>query len=287
LAGLPIAWARDGPAGCVAVSHKTLHPAWVAGWEKAGRKELQGDLHELQLLNAVMVLLRDTGEDAAHDWIRFVARRAPFAGTWQPGRGWLSIGSPRWLCWTALRKTATTWGPLLPAWEAGLWMYFIATDSVVLVPRPSLRVQNRRLHCDTGPAISWPTPKAARFFAWKGILGIPWHAIEAPGLITVEDILNERNQEIRHVLAERYGVPRFLSEAHAELLHQDRFGTLYRVNFPLDEPLVMVKVVNGTPEADGTRKAYFLRVPPTTRTAHEAVSWTFGLTDGYAPLVET
>jgi len=39
----------------------------------------------------------------------------------------------------------------------------------------------------------------------------------------------------------------------------------------------MVEVHNSTPEPDGTRKTYYLRVPPTTRTAREAVAWTFGM----------
>ncbi len=55
-----------------------------------------------------------------------------------------------------------------------------------------------------------------------------------------------------------------------------------------DEPIVMVEVLNSTPEPDGTRKTYFLRVPPTMRTAREAVAWTFDM-DGaaYAPAVES
>lgn len=50
----------------------------------------------------------------------------------------------------------------------------------------------------------------------------------------------------------------------------------------------MVKVVNSTPEPDGSYKDYFLRVPPTITTAHEAVAWTFGKTaETYAPAIET
>jgi hypothetical protein len=50
----------------------------------------------------------------------------------------------------------------------------------------------------------------------------------------------------------------------------------------------MVHVVNKTPEPDGSYKDYFLCVPPTMRTAREAVAWTFGLdADAYKPLVET
>ena len=50
----------------------------------------------------------------------------------------------------------------------------------------------------------------------------------------------------------------------------------------------MVEVLNATPEPDGSRKTYYLRVPPGTRTARAAVAWTFGLAaDAYAPARET
>jgi len=50
----------------------------------------------------------------------------------------------------------------------------------------------------------------------------------------------------------------------------------------------MVKVINQTPEPDGTRKVYFLRVPPTIITAKEAVAWTFDQPgEEYNPLEET
>jgi hypothetical protein len=50
----------------------------------------------------------------------------------------------------------------------------------------------------------------------------------------------------------------------------------------------MVEVINATPEPDGSRKRYWLRVPPYMRTAREAVAWTFGLSGKeYAPDKET
>jgi len=43
-----------------------------------------------------------------------------------------------------------------------------------------------------------------------------------------------------------------------------------------------------TSEPDGSHKCYFLRVPPTMRTAREAVAWTYGLTaEAYLPLMRT
>ncbi len=71
-------------------------------------------------------------------------------------------------------------------------------------------------------------------------------------------------------------------------LHQDDAGTLWRAEVPGDEPLVMVEVVNATPEPGGTRRVYWLRVPPGTRTAREGVAWTFGLSEEqYRPLRES
>jgi hypothetical protein len=55
-----------------------------------------------------------------------------------------------------------------------------------------------------------------------------------------------------------------------------------------EEPVTYVEVVNSTPEPDGTRRTYFLRVPPTVQSAREAVAWTFALDGGaYRPTVES
>jgi hypothetical protein len=112
--------------------------------------------------------------------------------------------------------------------------------------------------------------------------------IEEPGAITLASISDEENLEVRRVMVERYGHARFLSDLGAKPLASDDFGTLYRVEFADDEPLTLVKVVNSTPEPDGSRKEYFLRVPPDMRSAREAVAWTFGvLAHRYSPAVQT
>jgi hypothetical protein len=40
---------------------------------------------------------------------------------------------------------------------------------------------------------------------------------------------------------------------------------------------VLVEVVNATQEPDGWHRRYYLRVPPSIRTARAAVAWTFGI----------
>lgn len=89
-------------------------------------------------------------------------------------------------------------------------------------------------------------------------------------------------------MIERYGQQRFLLDSGAEEIHKDTFGTLYCKQLAGDEAIVMVKVRNSTPEPDNSIKDYFLRVPPGTKTAQEAVAWTFGLKPKeYQPTIET
>jgi hypothetical protein len=89
-------------------------------------------------------------------------------------------------------------------------------------------------------------------------------------------------------MIERYGLDDFLRDSAARKIQEDECGTLYRKEMQGDEPMVVVKVTNSTPEPDGTFRIYFLRVPPNIRTARGAVAWTFGMReDDYTPIVET
>ena len=86
-------------------------------------------------------------------------------------------------------------------------------------------------------------------------------------------------------MLEIYGFDRYLAEIGAQPVHRDETGVLWRIEMPGDEAVVMVEVVNSTPEPDGTSRTYHLRVPPGTRTAREGVAWGFGLTEGdYEPV---
>lgn len=53
------------------------------------------------------------------------------------------------------------------------------------------------------------------------------------------------------------------------------------------EPIMAVRVMNATPEANGEPLEFWLRVPPTVATAHEAVAWTFQMPPAaYDPVVQ-
>jgi hypothetical protein len=122
---------------------------------------------------------------------------------------------------------------------------------------------------------------------WHG-MRVPAQIIKAPATITVAQIEAEANAEVRRVMIQRYGMARYLSDSGAKQISETERGTLYRKELAGDEPIVMVKVRNSTPEPDGSVKDYFLRVPPTMTNASEAVAWLCGKTaETYRPEVET
>ena len=144
---------------------------------------------------------------------------------------------------------------------------------------------SHRLHHDTGPAVVWPDGWGV--WSVHGVR-VPRQVVEAPETLTVDQIRGEENAEVRRVMIGRYGPDRYLRESGAQLEHEDECGKLWRSAVPEDEDLVMVEVVNSTPEPNGEAKTYWLRVPPGMVRAREAVAWSFGIPEEeYCPMVET
>ena len=150
------------------------------------------------------------------------------------------------------------------------------------------RDEQGRLHSLTGPSVAYPD--GWKIYAVHGVR-VPEFIIERPHEITTQHIDNEKNAEVRRVMLDQYGIPRYLADTGAKPIHTDSFGTLYRKDIADDEPIVLVKVLNSTPELDGHYKPYFLRVDPELRplhpdgtkgnpqelTARNAVASTFGM----------
>lgn len=141
------------------------------------------------------------------------------------------------------------------------------------------------------------------------------------GRITAQRIVNTRNAEVRRLATEKkYGITdgdgyeQMFEDLNAKLVHKDECGELYHISVSTQfgGKLALVKVINSTPEADGTRRVFFLKVHPENRplypgrrynqrtysyeiwgapqelTARNAVASTFGLTgEQYAPVTET
>jgi hypothetical protein len=191
--------------------------------------------------------------------------------------------------------------------SAGCWLG--ADNCVVVSERPQAirRDQRGRLHAENAPALIFRDGSAFAF--WHGV-HMPLDVILDHSTLTLERILKEPNAEVARVMVSLCGEARFLRDVGAEVVHQDDFGTLYRYRLHgHGRDLLMVKVVNSTPEPDGSFKDYFLGVhpelrplpppgtsatawfadhPPQALTARNAVASTFSMTgEEYFPVIQT
>ena len=232
--------------------------------------------------------------------------------------GWLSMYAYFKDVCGLVDETKKLEGLWLIAKNAGWFAPF--EDECHICDRPCLlkRDDEGRLHSTDGPALAYRD----RVGIWS-IHGVrvKKYVVEAPETITVEDIENEQNAEVRRVKIDQYGYAKYIQDSGAVELHRDITGVLYRKEVPGDESITAVKVLNSTPEPDGslTRdealkefvpetpiyhdgamirldqapasyrfKLYFLRVPPDTTTARAGVAWTCGKTaEAYDPYMQS
>jgi hypothetical protein len=142
-----------------------------------------------------------------------------------------------------------------------------------------------RLHNADAPAVRYLDGWS--IYAWHGVQ-VPQEIITKPEEMTTSMIERERNIDVRRVMIERFGAAQYVLQSGAQEIHRDQFGVLYLKPLPGDDSIVMVKVINKTPEPDGSSREYFLRVPPDMRRAKAAVAWTFGMSeDEFEPQIET
>jgi Domain of unknown function (DUF6745) len=158
-----------------------------------------------------------------------------------------------------------------------------AACTMIVLERPSIKLEDGLPHSWRTPAITWPDG-SARWY-WRGV-ELPESLVHELPDIGAEEVAQLRNAELRRLAVEYVGIERFLRSAQAERSAQDDFGTLWRTGIRIDgELFVAVEVVNATAELDGSRRHYFLRVPPEMETAREAVAWTFGFDDVHDYLI--
>ncbi|AQU65583.1 DUF6745 domain-containing protein [Streptomyces niveus] len=169
--------------------------------------------------------------------------------------------------------------------HAGWWWPYEKVTVVCERPVELHRDEAGRLDRGDGPALAYPDGFA--LYAWRG-MPVPADFLAELTTLDPARIRTEENAELRRVMLEYYGYDRYLAESGAEPIGKDETGILWRIALADDEDVVMVEVVNSTPEPDGTSRTYWLRVPPNTRTAKEGVAWTFGLdAQTYEPLRQT
>ncbi|UBU15000.1 DUF6745 domain-containing protein [Nonomuraea gerenzanensis] len=188
--------------------------------------------------------------------------------------------------WLSAFDDADGLGGLMRVAERAGWWWPYERLAIVTERPVELHLDDLgRPHRADGPAVSYADGFALH--AWHGMPVPPGFGATMTGL-TPERIRAEPNAELRRAMLEHFGIERYLAESGAEPVQSDETGVLWRIELPDDEALVMVEVVNSTPEPDGTSRTYFLRVPPWVRRAREGVAWTFGLAEAdYRPERET
>ena len=169
----------------------------------------------------------------------------------------------------------------------GLGLYF--EQACVISDKPCVLQLDgeNRLHDIEGPAIKYRDGYAKYYV--HGVR-VPEMVIMRPEEITVKMIIDEENAEVRRVMIDQFGADKFIQESDSEVVDEDsEFGTLFRIELEDDEPIVMVKVVNSSPDPEtGEFHDYFLRVPPDITRAKQAVAWTFDVEEKeYQPQQET
>ena len=257
--------------------------AWVAAWDAAWSAAWSA------AWDAAWSAAWDAARAAAWDAARVAARVAAWYAAWDAA-------------WDAARVAACERvelieRPFVDAFEAGLGMFWITPRLILALPQPTLQIsggRDGRLHCETGPAAVWPN--GDRYWFWHGVR-VPQAVVEQPEQITPRTILGERNSEVRRVMIERFGWERFDVTVKAQVVdHDERWGTLLRWPDFNNEKTLALRVVNRSPEPDGSYRRYVLPVHPELRplpdpergetafgprqalTALNAVASTFGMT---------
>lgn len=185
----------------------------------------------------------------------------------------------------AVRAMRAMMDPLLDLHEAGAWAVLFMRDECVVIPQPLRREVRGRFHSTLEPALEWPGGTRLHFV--RGF-EVDARFVQAPETLTWQDIEHEENAERRSALIDLFGAERISEMRDTRQVSHDDFGILLRRTTRFGDVMQCVLVENSTPEPDGSRKRYVLRVPPHVATARQAVAWTFGLPEReYAPDIET
>ena len=184
-------------------------------------------------------------------------------------------------------KTASIWMPTLRAFEAGAYAAWVTEDEVFVATIPTVvkTDDERRLHCENGPAFVWLD--GIDEYYWHGT-NVPKEWITDKSSLTARAAITWPNLEQRRVAcSDIVGWSRVLRELDARTIDDDgdpMIGTLVEVDLPdLPRPARFCRV------KCGTGREFAIGVPPEIRTALEAQAWMQNrpLTDYIKPEVRT
>ena len=257
------------------------------GWNLADYPDLSATVHEIltdaekrsgrQPKNRAAIAAR--AANAARDARASFILMKKFAEWCIYRRSWWWTGELSWLSTTHVgavqidKQSVLNWSQhVFDAYVAGAWLLVWTKNTLYWVEKPEVATElvgggRKRLHNAEGPALRCDVEN---LYFWHGVL-VPAFVVVRPEWITLKHIENELNAEVRRIMIDRYGPKKYLEDSGATVIQECasdhyliglRSARLLRKEVPDDEPIVMVDLLNYTPEPDGSTKRYLLRVDP-------------------------
>lgn len=177
-------------------------------------------------------------------------------------------------CWDAWYAGAQILGVQFDArklsmfrrWAKSVPVCFPFADVVIVSQNPiEIHWQGRILHCLEGPSVLWSDGDA--IYSIQGVR-VNEQVVMRPETLTVRDIVEEQNQEVKRIMASRYGYDKVLKDLNAQPIdvrtnHVD--GTQEAL-FSCEE-LGMRMLVCSCPSKG---EPFFLECDPSVNTCEEA-----------------
>jgi hypothetical protein len=281
----------------------TERPGVVAAHRVSAQEALASgvslaDVVEVTVLNSLTWTLRDTVSAPLRAELTQVVGPLPAPGWYGQGEAYWSAyydicqrtGLARYRpedarqlrLWATLARSAGWWWP-----DRGVCVLADRPAAVHTEPLPGGLHGQLRLHHADGPAVRYTDG-----FGLHVLHGTPVPAwvLTNP---SVQRITAEPNVEVRRSAIERIGWDAYIRLGGLTLVaaspdpgNPGAYLRLYDLPGPSGgTPGRVLLAVNGTPEPDGQRRQYGLRIPPVIDNPVEAAGWTYGLSgEQYARL---
>jgi len=215
----------------------------------------------------------DAARAAAWDAARDAAWAATWAAAWAAARAATEVNALSVFDHITQAKLVAIWLPMVDAFDAGLWLYWITPIEVICVEQPCLHISENRLHREDGPAVYWPSGES--YYFWRGVQ-VPGEWISDKKSLTASLALTWDNIEQRRCACEIIGWARILAELDATVIDHDddpHVGDLVEVNLPDVGRERFLRVLCGT------GREFAIPVPPSITTAIGGQAWTYGYDD--------
>lgn len=124
------------------------------------------------------------------------------------------------------------------------------------------------LHNENGPAVSFRVKEGEEPWDVYKINDIEVDKSIIDRTFTAADIDKQNNAEIKRLMVERFGngdlsgPARYIKESKMTPIASDDWGSIFRKDQGQDEPIWVIKLINSTPEPDGTYKDYWMTFDP-------------------------